>query len=131
MDEPTPTIAQILSTAAGAPNTDHIFFVYIKTSYKAAADVALQVATHIDDLPFTQYVRWTTELLHPETMVLAAVRIPAVDQDEVTAFDNLDKLLERIRAIPGVRNPTAAQVVGGRHYPGDNQPQPHPVNGWP
>lgn len=131
MNEPTPTIAQIQSTVAGDSGVDHIYFVFIKTSYKAASDVAQQVATYIDDLPFTQYVRWTTELYHPETMVLAAVRIPAEDEYGVTAFDNLDKLLERFRAIPGVRNPTAVQVVGGRHYPGDNQPQPHPVNGWP
>ena len=131
MNEPSPTTEQILSFVAGASGTDHIYFLLIKTSYKEASTVALKVATHDPSVPPTYYVRWTAELFHPEMTVIAAVRLPAFDGEGVSALDNLDKLLEHIRQIPGVRNPTATQVVGGRHYPGDDQPQPMPVNGWP
>lgn len=130
METLIPTTELMMNAIAGGEGVDHIYFLTIKTSYKAASDVAREVARHVNQTPASVYVRWTAELSGPEITVIAAVRIPAVE-NEVTAFENLEFLLTRIRAMGGVAGVTAHQVVGGRHYEGDVNPQPTPLNGWP
>jgi hypothetical protein len=122
--EPGLNLAEILELEQGLANPGtHLCFLFIKTTFKSAPVVADAVARLKSHNPAWD-VRWTVELINPETTVLAAAVVPSLQE-----MADLVKYIKE--GNPDVLNPTAVQVAGGAYYDGRDNGRRKAHNGWP